>query len=255
MKILTLASTLLFFSVSVEAFADFEGVMEMKMTMSRGTGTVKLAIGKPGVRSDIEINAKEFPMKMSTLFKQATPGKAYLINDANKSYSEIDISGQQGGGSTEKYTVKKIGKEKVNGFDSIHCIVTDERGNDTEVWTNADIADYKSFIKSMGKNSPANDGMMKALESVGAAGFITKIVRKSKNPEENMTFELVKADKKSMPASMFEIPAGYTKSAAGPAAPTLSPEAQKQLMEQMNKLTPEQREAIKRAMQGQQQPD
>ncbi len=62
--------------------------------------------------------------------------------------------------------------------------------------------------------------------------------------------ELVKAEKKSLPPSTFEIPLGYTKTEGefpGLADPRVD-EARKQLDDALKNMTPEQREMFERAM-------
>jgi hypothetical protein len=64
--------------------------------------------------------------------------------------------------------------------------------------------------------------------------------------------ELVKLDRRSVPASTFEIPAGYTEAKGGMGM--MSPEQQKMMQDQLSKMTPEQRKAYEDAMKRSQQP-
>ena len=75
------------------------------------------------------------------------------------------------------------------------------------------------------------------------------------NPKPVATMELTKAEKKSLPASMFEIPAGYTKQEGmmGAAGVMASPEQQEQMRKAMENLTPEQRKQIEDMMKARQQ--
>jgi hypothetical protein len=66
--------------------------------------------------------------------------------------------------------------------------------------------------------------------------------------------EVVKVDKKSLPASMFEIPADYSKSAGGMMdmmggmSGPQADEAKKKMDDAMKNLSPEQRDMIEKMM-------
>jgi hypothetical protein len=101
-------------------------------------------------------------------------------------------------------------------------------------------------------NRRRNDGWFNALGAAGLKGFPVKmtVLRKDGNPEVEM--ELVKFERHSVPASTFEIPAGYTESKG--AMGMMSPEQQKMMQDQLSKMTPEQRKAYEDAMKRAQQP-
>lgn len=255
-----LFSAALFLAVpaaTVHAAPPFEGELEMKLTAKAGgSGQMKVSVSKLGVRNQMDIQTPVMPMKMSMLFRHDSPNVAYTIDDATKTYGEIDLKkSREMAGPAKKFTAKKLGKEKVNGYDTVHALVTDDEGRETEVWTNKnDILDWKTFIRAMGKSAPADENMLTALEAVGADGFFVKlIVRPKAGAEDQMSMELVKASKKSLPASLFEIPKDYKKKetpAAGPGG-QLPPEVQRQMMEKLKNLTPEQQEQLRRAMEKQ----
>jgi hypothetical protein len=52
--------------------------------------------------------------------------------------------------------------------------------------------------------------MLKELDKAGCGGQVVKI--QSSGKDYSMTMELTRAEKKTLPASLFMIPAGYTKS-------------------------------------------
>ena len=41
------------FCFAASAFAQFEGELDMKVTMKSGGGTMKISVGKPGFRNDL----------------------------------------------------------------------------------------------------------------------------------------------------------------------------------------------------------
>jgi hypothetical protein len=246
------------------AFAQFEGEITMKMTMREGSGTGKNYISKAGVRSELDIQGSKMPMKMTTLVKAATPGLVYLINDAQKTYAEIDTKKTREqlektrGKSQDTWTVKKLGRETVNGYACEHVLVT--HGNDAksemEWWTSKDIAglSYEAMRGLMRRGADNDEGIMKALRDAGADGFAVKVITREKgNPTPVMTMELTKVERKSVPAALFEIPAGYRKQEGMMGAMGVaSPEQQEQMRKAMENLTPEQRKQIEDMMQKQQ---
>ena len=92
---------------------------------------------------------------------------------------------------------------------------------------------------------------LKALRDDGADGFFVKMVTREKGkPEPTSTMELTKVEKKSVPASLFEIPPGYTKQEGmlGAAGVMASPEQQEQMRKAMENMTPEQRKQLEEMM-------
>src|SRR5205807_2040047 len=88
------------------------------------------------------------------LVKSEKPDLAYKIDDASKSYTEIDLKkmremGNQPGAPERTYTVKKLGKEKVLGFECQHVLVTEAgaHGGEIEMWTSKEVMDYATFSK------------------------------------------------------------------------------------------------------------
>jgi hypothetical protein len=62
--------------------------------------------------------------------------------------------------------------------------------------------------------------------------------------------EAIKVEKKSLDASLFEIPAGYKKMEMGAAMGGASPEQSKAMAEQMKNMTPEQRAMMEKMLKG-----
>jgi hypothetical protein len=259
------------------AFAQFEGVLEMKMTAAGkdrefgGGGTMNVAVAKAGTRSEVNMQMGEMSMKMVMLQKNATPDVLYQINDANKSYTEIDLAkvremaGQRA--DTRKYTVEKLGQETILGYKVQHVVVKEttaegDAGMTTELWTAKDLLDYATFSKLQAQRGKAagQEALVKALKDAGADGLPLKSIATTGDGTK-VTMEVVKADKKSVPASTFEIPAGYTKSEGGimdmmsgmsgpqsDEAKRQMNDAQQKMQEAMKNMTPEQRQMIEKMM-------
>jgi hypothetical protein len=245
------------------AFAQFEGEITMKMTMREGSGTGKNYISKAGVRSELDIQGSRMPMKMTTLVRAATPDLVYLINDAQKSYTEIDTKKTREqlektrGKNKDAWAVKKLGRETVNGYACEHVLVTrgDDAKTEMEWWTSRDIAGLSyEAMRGLMRRGNDEEGIMKALRDAGADGFAVKMITREKgNPSPVMTMELTKIEKRSVPAALFEVPAGYKKQEGMMGAMGVaSPEQQEQMRKAMENLTPEQRKQIEEMMQKQQ---
>jgi len=255
---------------ALPAYAQFEGVLEMKMTIASkddeagGGGTMSVAVAKSGTRCDMNMQMGAMGMKMVMLQKTDTPNTLYRLNDANKTYTEVDLAktremaGQQP--NSDKYTVEKLGQETILGYKTQHVLVKEKNpapGNamTTEMWTAKDLLDYATFSKMQvhrGKGG-GDEGLVKALKDAGADGLPLKSVATTADGAK-VTMEVVKVDKKSLPASMFEIPADYTKSAGGMMdmmggmSGPQADEAKKKMDDAMKNLSPEQRDMIEKMM-------
>ncbi len=258
------------------AYAQFEGILEMKMTVAGeggeagGGGTMNVAVAKAGARCEMNMQMGAMGMKMVVLQKTDTPNVLYHIDDANKTYAEMDVSkmremaGQQP--DSGKYTVEKLGQENILGYKTQHVMVKESnpggKGSTTEMWTAKDLLDYATFSKmqlAQGKKG-GEEALAKALKDAGADGLPLKSISTTADGTK-VTMEVVKADKKSLPASTFVIPAGYTKSEggmmgmmggmSGPQADEARKsmeEAKKRMDEAMKNMSPEQREMIEKMM-------
>ena len=256
----------------VSALAQFEGVLEMNMTVAGkggeggGSGTMNVAVAKAGTRTEMNMKIGPMPVKMVMLQKNDTPDMIYRINDADKTYTEINLgqmkalADQQQ--SASEYTVEKLGQENILGYTTQHVMVKEKnpakgKGMNMELWTAKDLLDYATFSKLQARpdRKAREEALLKALKSASADGMPLKAITTAEDGSK-VTVEVVKADKKSVPASTFEIPEGYTKSDGGmmgmmggaAAAGTQVDEAKKKMDDALQKMTPEQRQMIEKMM-------
>ena len=251
---------LLLLIVARPALAAFEGYIEMTMTMKEGSGTMKGQISSVGARTEVAARVAQMgdmPVTMTMLMKFSNPDVVYMLNDAAKTYVAInvkDIGNTAKNRPDKEYTVKKLGKEKVASYVCEHLLLTAQDGRETEVWTTKDLVDLAVFREYMQRNRQGADlqGIMKALKEADAEGFIAKMISHDKTGAPAVTLELVKAEKRAVAASLFEIPAGYKKQAGMlgmmPGMMPLSPEQQQTINKAMEKLTPEQRKMLEGMM-------
>ena len=86
-------------AAAMPALAEFEGVLEMKMTMKEGgTGNGKTYVSKTGWRSEMELRSPQMQkgtgkgsMKMTMIGKMGDPDKITSIDDERKTYSIMDV--------------------------------------------------------------------------------------------------------------------------------------------------------------------
>ena len=252
------------------AFAQFEGVLEMKVTMAAkggeggASGTMNVAVGKAGTRSEMNMKMGQMPINMVVLQKNDTPDMIYRINDADKTYTEIDLAKMRGMASqmqkTPEYTVEKLGQETILGYQTQHVLVKEKNAangdlTSMEMWTAKELLDYATYSKLQARPGKGDreKAMLKALKSAEADGMPIKAVTTASDGSKS-TLEVVKAVKKSLPASTFEIPADYTKSAGGMMdmmggmSGPQADEAKNRMDEALKNMPPEQREMIEKMM-------
>ncbi len=252
-------STLALLLASSAAFAQFEGAIEMKMTGARASGTTKALVSKVGTRTEMDMHAPEMQrqgmgggMKMVSIVKFAEPDIVTFLNDSNKTYTVYDLrkTREQAGprSNPETYTVKKLGKDSVAGYSCQNFLATGSQGRQIELCVTGEILGGGAFIRSLQRRSAdGGSGLMKALADAGADGYPVRwVVKSPRSEDETMTMELVSAKRQAVPASTFEVPAGYTKSETG--MMMSNPEMDRKMKEAMEKMTPEQRKAFEEMM-------
>jgi hypothetical protein len=258
--------SLILVSALCSAFADFEGTIEMKLTMAgedgtvMGGGTMNLSVGKPGSRMEMNMQSP-MPMKMTMITRADAPDKVYQVNDNSHTYSEMNVSkdtnAPTGTPDKDPWNVKKLGEEKVLGYKTQHVLAT--HGQEKwELWTSKELIDYATYrkLQSSRGRMGGDERMVKALKDADVDGMPMKAIVEQGGMKT--TVEVVKADKKSLPGSTFAVPAGYTKTSggfpgvAGSADPRVN-DAMRRREEALKNLTPEQREMVEKMMKQRQQ--
>ena len=262
---------------ALPAYGQFEGVVEMKTTVAGkdsapGTsGTITVSVAKAGTRSEANLQMGLTAMKTVTLLKADATNALYRLNDTDKTYMEIDLSptretaGQPP--ASDKYAVTKLGQETILGYPSQHVMVQEKNAGPgkakmIDLWSAKDLLDFATFSKLQVRRGKADfdQALAKALTDAGADGLPLRFV--STTPQgAKVTIEVVKVDKRSLPASTFEIPAGYTKSVSSAMDMTSGmpdPRAerakkqmerlQQSMKEAMKNMTPEQRALMEQRM-------
>jgi|YNPMSStandDraft_2_1061718.scaffolds.fasta_scaffold13006_2 hypothetical protein len=250
MKKLLILATLLCLTVS--AFAQFEGEIQMKIMAADGGGTMTMFISPNAIKTEMNLSAEMMKMQMASLMKMDNPNIIYIINDKSKSYSEIDLKEMekmaQGMMPTKaKYQVQKLGKEKILGYDCDHILVSDT-DSEMELWVTKDLLDYATFKKF--NQSPQADGLEKAMKEAGVLGMPLKQIA-NKGTAQESKMEVVKINKAKLPPSTFEIPKGYKKTEGGlmGAGMDMMPdEAKAQLRESLKNMSPAEKKQMKESL-------
>lgn len=222
--------------LAIDAFAQFEGVIKMKMSSKQASGDMIFSLSDKGQRMDADMTVPQMkePSKSSIITRKGEPDVIYMLMHANKSYMKMAKQKNEaaaGEKEQKKYTVKNLGKEKVAGYMCQHVKVTGE-DMDMDMWTTKEFVDFYTFQKMQDKNSKmANSALYTELKKADADGFPVKIVQNK--GDDKMTMELVSVTKQSIPASTFEIPAGYNDMSS---MMQMSPDQMKKMQEMMKKM-------------------
>ncbi len=79
-----------------------------------------------------------------------------------------------------------------------------------DIWTSTNVPGYNLYKRLISVNPTTKPQLMQALDNAGAGGFFVKMA--SSDKDYSFTMTLIRAEEKNCPASLFEIPAGYTQS-------------------------------------------
>ena len=211
-------------------------------------GTMKTFSQDGNSRSEINMVVPQLPgggMKITSLTLKAEPSKIYLINEKDKTYSEMETGSQEDYKDLPQadYEITVVGKETVNGYNTTHAIIKINGKLREELWTTKDIAGYADFSKIKTKYT-GKDNMFKALGAKGADGMPVRI--KAEDRGQGMQMDLVKAEKRENPSAMFTLN-GYTKGSAFSGIP--GGEGMQEMMKKLQNMTPQEREEMLKHMQ------
>jgi hypothetical protein len=204
---------LAFFSITT-VHAQNGVVFEYDISSSTGaTGNVKGYFSDAGFRSETTMNIPQMPnggFSHTSLHLKEKPDVMITLDDKAKTYSEREIKDRPQDGNTDSITVKIIGQEKMGRYACTHSQVKDH-GRVSEFWTTRDIPEYEKYQAAhKGSRYMGKGNTEAALKKAGADGFLVKTFSKDGRMGET-SVELAKFEKKDIPASLFTVPADYTK--------------------------------------------
>jgi hypothetical protein len=212
-----------FFSLSA-ARAQFEGVIDMKMTMTvEGAPRemmYSMSVKKDMMAADVKGTGEE--MQGGKFIFRGDKKALWIVNDAQKSYIEISLNdsdkskkpGESDEAEDPEVTLHKTGKtQTILGY-SCEEWVAEDRSTVSNIWGTTRLGNiYEGLSKSFGEMG----GMGKLHRGGGWESkladmkvFPLKIVT-SKDGQEQQTQEVTRIQKKSIASSVFDTPAGYEK--------------------------------------------
>ena len=254
MKIARIAA-IAFLAAAPVALAQFEGVAEFKASTTSGRGETipghgTFYIGKNAVRGEWQMDLaaggsqKRDPhapskYRSTILQRLSEPDKMYMFNEENKTYSVLDLkkARESEARSPQNYKVAKTGRDTVAGLSCDKAVITGPTRSQIEVCVTRELAPSSAWMSVMNRE---RSGFLGALRANGIDGFPIRMTTRDPNNKNIVsTYELVRVEKKSLPASTFEIPAGYRETSV--AASGMTPEQEKALKDALSRMTPEQR--------------
>lgn len=267
-----LLAGILLTTLASAASAQFEGEANFKIMTNPGkgqslVGTGTMLVSRNAYRAEWEMQmsptSQRKPqsgpapkMKMTMFTKTADPERLYMLNDENKTYSIWDASKNRDAAKAPKetYTVQKLGKDTVAGLSCQNALLTSSKGNTIEACISREFAVSSDLLTALSRREGAAGSWIQALRDEGLEGFPVRLAMGGRGGKDiTMTMELTRIDRRSLPASLFEVPAGYkqTDFAMGGLSPEQDKamsDARAQMNEAMEKMTPEERKQYEEMM-------
>jgi hypothetical protein len=233
MKSTTLFAILFFFLIySVELFAG-DAYAEYKMKSAGNRVTTSAMYFKNGdLRTEVKMDIAGKEMTAVTLNLKSNPEYTLSYNSHSKTYTELKKNNSSD--KTGKVSITVIGSEKIGAYNCKHVRMTSDT-NSWDMWVTKDLPAFDFPLQK--DDDVANRKMMELLKSKSADGVPVKIEFKKPNAiTPGITMELVKFESKSLDASLFKIPDGYTKSTVqfdAEKMKSMSPEEKRQMIKKM----------------------
>lgn len=266
-------ATALLLALSAPVLAQSEGVAEFKGTtevesgkaitstgkvyITRGASRVEWEMDTSGFRREKGAPKEEMPStyRMITIQKASEPDRLINLDDRRKTYTITDLKPlreEKPAAPQVTYLVRKLGRESVGGISCEKALVTSSDGKRAEICVAAEISRSSAWLAAQGRRERSN-ALLKALHDNGLEGFPIqwRIWNKASDPRPATSLDLVRFEKKAVPASLFEIPPGYKK--ADSASMGMTPEQEKAMRESIEKLPPDQRKKLEEMMKKRQQ--
>jgi hypothetical protein len=181
-----------------------------------------LSIAPEAARLDLEVavDGMPAPVALAVLHRSGAPGKAHLIDDRARAYSEVDLAEAAKAAARDErgaYAVKKLGEGTLLGHPCVHLKLT--RGKEfVDAWVAPGLKDAFAALKTVQEANPqvGEGGLFRALEESGHAGLPMRstVIREG----QRVVTEVTRVERKALPAARFEIPAGYREAEGGAAA-------------------------------------
>ncbi|MBP9933780.1 MAG: DUF4412 domain-containing protein [Chitinophagaceae bacterium] len=224
--------SLSFILLSIHSFAgDVYAVYNIKGIGEKITES-KMYFKNGDMRTEVAMNISGKEMTSTTLNLKSNPGVSIVYNSFSKTYTEVKHD--KNSSKSDIISVSVIGDEKVGAYNCKHIRMKLDTTS-WDMWVTKDLPfiDYP-FDKN---DEAANKKIVALLKSKSADGVPVKIAfLKPGTTTQSMTIELVKYESKNLDSSLFQIPAGYSKSSASmdpEKIKNMSPEEKKEFIMKM----------------------
>ena len=163
-----------------------------------------------GLRMEMEMNMPQTGKMTNVTILPKGKNVSYTYNTMSKTYIESPITSKTVEAAEKDMKFELVGKEKVGPYNCTHIRMLVGKKVASDMWVTKDIAGYQ-VMETLTKNS-TNFGSNKVYNQMKAAGADGLMVKMEMNlAGKKMVNQLIKAEKHANPASMFVVPAGYTK--------------------------------------------
>jgi Domain of unknown function (DUF4412) len=201
--------------------AEFEGILEMKLLVdpeAKGGwkgGTVRILVSKVGMRSEVVAQTGRQSIQLVSLVRASEPTVTYTLDEATKTYQKLDNTSRSDQPTAEAPTLKRLGQEKLLGRTVEHVLLTSpSKGKEEELWIDTSLVPPARFVSAFERDG--GDDWWSALKAAGLQGIPLKLLfRSTAKGSKETGVEATRIERKSLPASTFDIPTGY-REAKGP---------------------------------------
>ncbi len=160
--------------------------------------------------AEMEAMMKKVGGKMDARMAEMKKKLADMPEEQRKMVEQM-MGDKMGGASEAKIEVQKTGeKKKLSGFTCTKFVATQDGNEIMTLWATKDVSgfdamkkDWEEFGKRMMAMNPMGKGLGDAFKQVDGFPIQTEL--------RGMTSTVTKIEKKTAPASEFEVPAGYKK--------------------------------------------
>ena len=243
-------------SIGVAELSAQGAYVEFKMTGVQGgiSGTTKAYSRDGNTRSEINMISPQMPggINRVTLILKDSVKKAFVLNEAAKTYSVIDLRAvSQMANDPAEFDITVIGKEKVNGYNCTHIkLKLKSTAAAEDVWLTSELSNFKQYMSVRSKFT--SDGFFKALTAKGVAGFPVRMMVTEHGG--SMQVDMIKEEMRNNPASLFSL-SGYTNESAtsGTNGSSTMPADAQDMARKFQNMTPEEKQQFIDQLRKQQQ--
>lgn len=213
------ALAVLLAAVLTASSARFEGVIHMRLTLESGSGNLALSLSGEAARLDMKVSVDPLPVPvtLSILHQGKDMRNVILIDDMQRAYSEVSLAEAgkltQGTGKS-RYTVKVLGQGKILGYAATHVTLSRDK-EFVDAWIAGELKDAFAVLRTLQEANPqvGEAALFQALEEAGHGGLPMRftVIREG----QKVTTEVMKIERKALPASLFETPKGYRRTEYG----------------------------------------